>query len=67
MDTNKIDNTFDEYFIKYQFGGIITITLEWLQNGMQLKPQELGNIVDKITQPFMNQESYLPVMLHKVK
>jgi len=67
MDTNKTNQDFDEYFIKYQFGGIIAITLEWLQNGMRQDPRELGIIIDKITQPFRSQESYLPVMLNKIK
>ncbi|KTE91107.1 hypothetical protein AT727_05775 [Desulfitobacterium hafniense] len=63
-EENKV---FNEYFIKYQLGGIISITLEWLQNNMLLAPEELGIIVEKITCPFRDKASYLPILLENMK
>ncbi|UWG97778.1 TetR/AcrR family transcriptional regulator [Dehalobacter sp. DCM] len=67
VDNQETNQTFNEYFIKYQLGGIISIILEWLQNSMQSEPEELGMIIDKITQPFKHQVSYLPMLLHNIK
>ena len=60
------EKLFYEYFIKYQLGGIITLTIEWIERDMDQSPEELGAIIERITEPFDASHSFLPIMIKKI-
>lgn len=64
---NQEERIFAEYFIKYQIGGFIALTIEWIENDMRQTPYELGQIVKKITEPFDREHYFLPFMIKKIK
>lgn len=55
----------NEYFVKFQVGGLATIVLEWIKRDMSMTPEEIGGIVYEIVRLFKDQDGYLPDILSK--
>ncbi|MEO2255441.1 TetR/AcrR family transcriptional regulator [Paenibacillus amylolyticus] len=58
-------NLHNEYFVKFQVGGLATIVLEWIKRDMSMTPEEIGGIVYEIVRLFKDQDGYLPDILSK--
>jgi len=54
-----------EYFVKYQVGGAVGIIVEWIENGMEEKSNELSDILQRITVPFQQSPFYLPYIIRQ--
>lgn len=57
---------YDEYLVKYQYGGVAALTMEWIEQGMQTDPDALGRVVARITEPFGDQGMFLPVLVRRL-
>jgi len=57
----------NEYLMKYQYGGIAALTVEWIEQGMVADPEVLGRIVAGITEPFRDQGAFLPALLQQLE
>ena len=58
---------FPDYFAKYQIGGFLSLTIEWIENDMTETPEELGMILQRITEEFDSEQNFCPVIMDKLK
>lgn len=63
----RISDEYTEYLMKYQFGGAITLIIEWINDDMTISPNNMGEMMFKITSNFDHDSSFLPVMINGIK
>jgi AcrR family transcriptional regulator len=56
-----------DYFIEYQFGGILAITMEWIEKGMNEAPDKLGQITYSICKSFENNSCHVTELMKFAK
>lgn len=57
---NPNDNTIEKYGKKYQLAGVVGVTVEWIQSGMNIDPDKLGEILEEVTKKLKDETFYLP-------
>lgn len=54
------NNDFSVYFVKYQLGGIIALTIEWISDNMQSSTNRMARILYAFTKAYSADRRFLP-------
>jgi len=67
FDENHVQKSDDEtFFIQYQLGGIIALTVDWICRNMAESPAELSKKLNAVTAPFADSPYFLPSLIKTI-
>lgn len=64
--SNNIDiSPFNKYWVQYHLGGGLAVTMEWIREGMYVKPEVIGNIIYMLSQNLIEGDMNLASLAKK--